>query len=56
VNPQPGLQRILIVGLNQNVIADGVLATLSVAGKPCVDIGGWSADKKVGIRRRQRSG
>ncbi len=29
-NPQPGLQRILIVGLNQNAIADGVLATLSV--------------------------
>lgn len=29
-NPQPGLERILIVGLNQNVVADGVLATLSV--------------------------
>ncbi len=29
-NPQPGLQRILIVGLNQNAIADGVLATLAV--------------------------
>lgn len=29
-NPQPGLERILISGLNQNVIADGVLATLSV--------------------------
>ena len=29
-NPQPGLERILIVGLNQNLIADGVLAMLSV--------------------------
>jgi len=28
--PQPGLERVLIVGLNQNVVADGVLATLSV--------------------------
>jgi len=29
-NPLPGLERILIVGTNQNVIADGALATLSV--------------------------
>ncbi len=29
-NPQSGLERILIVGLNQNVIPDGVVATLSV--------------------------
>ncbi len=29
-NLQSGLERILIVGLNQNVIADGVLATLSI--------------------------
>jgi len=30
-NPQPGVTRTLIIGLNQNRIADGVIATLSVA-------------------------
>jgi len=30
-SPQSGVQRILIVGLNQNALMDGVLATLSVA-------------------------
>ena len=29
-SPQPGLERILIVGLNQNALIDGVLATLSI--------------------------
>jgi uncharacterized protein (TIGR03437 family) len=29
-SPQPGLERVLIVGMNQNALSDGVLATLSV--------------------------